>query len=81
MDDIKVYAKDGRQFGKSCHTIRIFSKDTGMEFQIEKCAILKMKRRRFEGSQRIEILNEQTMRAVGKGQWEYWIQTRKQVKK
>ncbi|XP_029643373.1 uncharacterized protein LOC115217830 [Octopus sinensis] len=69
MDDIKVYAKNKKGLESLVRTIHVFSNDVGMEFGIEKCATLKMKRGRSKRSQEIEMLNGQTMGAVEKGQW------------
>ena len=40
MDDLKLYSRNGKELGSLVQTIRIFSKDIGMEFGIEKCAML-----------------------------------------
>ena len=44
MDDLKLYGKSEKQVDTLVNTIRIFSKDIGMEFGISKCAVLIMKR-------------------------------------
>ena len=44
MDDIKLFAKDIRQLDSLVQTVRIFSNDTGMEFGIQKCAMVQLKR-------------------------------------
>ena len=43
MDDIKLFAKNEKELETLIHTIRIYSQDIGMEFSIEKCAMLVMK--------------------------------------
>ena len=43
MDDIKLFAKNEKEVETLIHTIRIYSQDIGMEFGIEKCALLVMK--------------------------------------
>ena len=43
MDDIKLFAKNERELGTLIHAVRIYSHDIGMEFGIEKCAMLFMK--------------------------------------
>ena len=45
MDDIKLLAKNGKELKTLIHAVRIYSQDIGMEFGIEKCAILIMKAR------------------------------------
>ncbi len=57
MDDIKLFAKNEKELETLIQTIRIYSQDIGMEFGIEKCAMLIMKsgkRHRMEG---IELSN------------------------
>ena len=52
MDDIKLFAKKQKELETLIQTVRIYSQATGMEFGIEKCAILVMKsgkRHRTEG--------------------------------
>ena len=43
MDDIKLFAKSGKELETLIHAVRIYSQDIGMEFGIEKCAMLVMK--------------------------------------
>ena len=43
MDDIKLFAKNERELEIIIHAVRIYSQDIGMEFGIEKCAMLVMK--------------------------------------
>ena len=43
MDDIKLFAKKEKELETLIHTVRIYSQDIGMEFGIEKCAMLLMK--------------------------------------
>ena len=43
MDDIKPFAKNEKELETLIHLVRIYSRDIGMEFGIEKCAMLVMK--------------------------------------
>ena len=43
MDNIKLFAKREKELETWLHTVRIYSQDIGMEFSIEKCAMLIMK--------------------------------------
>ena len=43
MDDIKLFVKNEKELETLIHTVRIYSRDIGMEFGIEKCAMLVMK--------------------------------------
>ena len=46
IDDIKLFEKNKKELETLIQTIRIYSQDTGMEFGIEKCAMLIMKNRK-----------------------------------
>ena len=43
MDDIKLLAKNEKELETLIHAVRIYGQDIGMEFGIEKCAMLVMK--------------------------------------
>ena len=43
FDDIKLFAKNEKELGTLIHAVRIYSQDVGMEFGIEKYAMLVMK--------------------------------------
>ena len=43
MDDIKLFAKKEKELETLIHAVRIYSQDIGIEFGIEKCAMLVMK--------------------------------------
>ena len=57
MDDLKLYAKDKKELDALIQTVRVFSKDIGMDFGIEKCAMIQMKRGKFVMSEGIELPN------------------------
>ena len=40
IDDIKLFAKNDKELETLIHNVRIYSQDIGMEFGIEKCAML-----------------------------------------
>ena len=44
MDDLKLFSKSERGLDSLINTVRIFSADIKMEFEIEKCTVLIMKR-------------------------------------
>ena len=44
MDDLKLYAKSERELDLLIHTVRIFSDDDGMLFDLDKCAVWDLKR-------------------------------------
>ena len=43
MDDMKLFAQNKGELETLIQTVRIYSQDTGMEFGIEKCAMIIMK--------------------------------------
>ena len=43
MYDVKLFAKNEKELEILIHTVRTYSQDIGMEFGIEKCAMLVMK--------------------------------------
>ena len=43
IDDMKQFAKNGRELETLIQTVRVYSQDIGMEFGSEKCAMLIMK--------------------------------------
>ncbi len=44
MDDLKLFAKNEAEIDSLVQTVRIFSDDIGMQFGLEKCASMTMKR-------------------------------------
>ena len=44
MEDLKLYAKSEREFYSLVQTVRIFYDDVGMVFDLDKCAVLVLKR-------------------------------------
>ena len=45
MEDIKLFANNGKEFKSLIQTVKIYNQYIGMEFYIEKYAILKMRSR------------------------------------
>ena len=44
MDDLKLYSRSEKGLDSLVQTVRVFSEDIGMEFGIEKCAMLVMEK-------------------------------------
>ena len=44
MDDLKLYASNQKLLESLIQSVRVFSNDMGMEFGVEKCAVLTMKK-------------------------------------
>ena len=43
MDDIKLFAKNEKELETLIHAVSIYSQDIGVEFGIQKCAMLEMR--------------------------------------
>ena len=54
MDDIKLFAKNEKELETLIQTVRIYSQVIGMEFGIEKCAMLVMKSGKRHMTERVE---------------------------
>ena len=50
------------------HAVRIYSQDIGMEFSIEKCAMLAMKSGKRHMTDRIELPNHGKIRTLGENE-------------
>ena len=65
MDDIKLFAKTEKELETLIQAVRIYSQDIGMEFGIEKCAMLIMKCGKRHMTEGIELLNQEKIRTLG----------------
>ena len=65
MDDIKLFAKNEKELESLIHAVKIYSQDIGMEFGIEKCAILVMKSGKRHLNDAIELPNQDKIRTLG----------------
>ena len=64
MDDIKLFAKNEKELETLIHAVRIYSQDIGMEFGIEKCAMLVMKSGRRQLTDGMELPNQDKIRTL-----------------
>ena len=64
MDDIKLFAKNEKELETFIHAVRIYSQDIGMEFGIEKCAMLVMKSGKRHMTDRIELPMKDRIRTL-----------------
>ena len=71
MDDLKLYARSERELDSLVQTVRIFSDDIGMEFGMDKCAVLVMKRGRVVRTEGIELPNGRKMKEVDLSGYKY----------
>ena len=79
MDDIKLFAKNEKELETLILAVRIYSDDIGMEFCIEKCAMLIMKSEKQQITEEMELPNQEKSERLEKGKlpnsWEYWKRT------
>ena len=68
MDDIKLFAKNEKELETLIHTIRIYSQDIGMEFGIEKWALLVMKSGKRYLTDGIELPNQDKIRTLAENE-------------
>ena len=68
MDDIKLFAKNEKELETLIQTIRIYSQDIGMEFGIEKCALLVMKSGKRHLTDGIELPNQDKIRTLAENE-------------
>ena len=64
MDDLKLFGKDEKKVDTLVNTVRIFSKDIGMEFGISKCAVLILKRGKACACKDLVLPNAQVIRGL-----------------
>ena len=62
MDDIKLFAKNEKELVTLIHAVRIYSQDIGMEFGIQKCAMLVMKSGKRHMTEGMELPNHDKIR-------------------
>ena len=56
MDDLKLYyGRNEKEVNSLVHTVQVFSSDIGMDFGIEKCATMVMKRGKLDKSEGIRL--------------------------
>ena len=68
MDDLKLYRRNEKELDFLVQTIRIFSKDIGVEFGIEKCAMLVIEKGKIVKSVGIELTDGKVIKSLQKGE-------------
>lgn len=58
MDDLKPFSKNEKCIGSLIHTVRLIMKDIGMEFDIDKCAVLFMRNKQVVNIEGIQIFDD-----------------------
>ena len=75
MNNIKLFAKNEKELEILIHVVTIYSQDIGMEYSIEKCAMLIMKRGKRHMTDGMELPNQEKLGCSEKmkptNTWEY----------
>ena len=66
MDALKLYSQCEKGLDSLVHTVRVFSEDVGMQFSIEKCAMLVMEKGKIVKSVGIELPNGKVVKSLQK---------------
>ena len=64
MDNLKLYASNEKSLESLIQTLHVFSNDIGMEFVVEKCAVLTMKKGKMANIDGIVLPNKTTMKGL-----------------
>ena len=67
MDDLKLHAKNEKGLESLVQTVQIFSDDIGMEFGIDVCATLVLKRGKFIKFDWISLPDRRLMKGLIEG--------------
>ena len=68
MDDLKWYSRSEKGLDSLVQTVRLFSEDIGMEFGIEKCAVLVMVKGKIVKSIGIELPDNKVIKSLQEGE-------------
>ena len=66
MDDLKLYSRNEKGLDSLVQTIRVLSEDIGMEFGIEKCAMLVIEKGKIVKSAGIELPDGKVIKSLRK---------------
>ena len=67
MDDLKLCASNEKSLEPLIQTVRVFSNDIGMEFRVEKHAVLTMKKGKMVNSDGIALQKKTSMKRLEDG--------------
>ena len=68
MNDLKLYSRSEKGLDSLIKTVRVFCEDIGMEFGIEKCAILVMEKGKIVKSIVIDLPNGKVIKSIQEGE-------------
>ena len=66
-DDLKLYTRNEKELDSLVQTKRVFSKDIGMEFGIEKCAMLMIEKEKTAKSISIKLPDGTVIKSLQEG--------------
>ena len=64
MDDSKLYSRSEKGLDSLVQTVRVFIEDIGMEFGMERCAMLVMEKGKIVKSVRIELPDGKVIKSL-----------------
>ena len=70
MDDLKLYDRSEKALDSLVQTVRVFSEDIGMEFGIEKCAMLVMEKGKIMNTIGIGLQDGKVIKSLQEGEVE-----------
>ena len=68
MDDLKLHSRSEKRLDLLVQTVRVFSEDIGMEFYIEKCAMLVTEKGKIVKSVGIELPDGKFIKSLQEGE-------------
>ena len=71
MDDLKLYARDKEDLDKLLNVVKVFSDDIGMEFGLDKCAMLVMEAGKRVACEGIDLPDGQRIKEVDENAYKY----------
>ena len=72
---MKLYSRNGKELDSLIQTIHIFSKDIGMEFSIEKCAMLVREKGKIVKSFGMELPDGNVIKSLWEGESYKYLET------
>ena len=67
MDELNLYASNEKSLEVLIETVHVFSNGIGMEYGVEKCAVLTMKKGNMANSDGMALLNKTTFERLKEG--------------
>ena len=68
MDDLKLYSRNEEGLDSLVQAVRVFTKDIGMEFGIEKCAMLVTEKGKIVKSVGMELPDGKVIKSLQEGE-------------